>query len=148
MRVPRIRLPAGALRTIRELGETAWPHEACGLLEGIGGPGVLVRVARALPCRNVHATPSVRYTIDPEDFLRAEHEARARGLMIVGTWHSHPHGDARPSATDLAEAWPGWSYVIAGVTNARMQSLRCWRLVDERFAEQPIAGNSGEVHSR
>lgn len=124
-------------RRVRELGEAAWPLEACGLLEG--SPGPVVRVDRALFCRNRHARPERRYEIDPEVFLRAEHAARARGRAIVGVWHSHPHGDATASATDRAEAWPGWSYLIAGVTNGAMNDLRAWRLEADALVEQAIA---------
>lgn len=133
----RLWLPPPALRRVRELGEAAWPREACGLLEGLA-PGRSARVTRALACANVHEDPARRYRIDPEVYLHAEHAARARGRTITGVWHSHPHGDAAPSATDLAEAWPGWSYLIAGVTNGAMTSLRCWRLLDGRFVEQRL----------
>lgn len=133
----RLRLPPPARRRIRELAEAAWPLEACGLLEGLALDGS-ARVSRALACANIHEDPARRYRIDPETYLRAEHAARARGRTITGVWHSHPHGDAAPSATDLAEAWPGWSYLIAGVTNGTMTSLRCWRLVDDWFVEQHL----------
>lgn len=133
----RLRLPPSALRRVRELAEAAWPLEACGLLEGLALDDS-AHVTRALACTNIHEDPARRYRIDPETYLRAEHAARARGRMITGVWHSHPHGDAAPSATDLAEAWPGWSYLIAGVTNGAMTSLRSWRLLDEWFVEQRL----------
>lgn len=141
-------LPPPCLRRLREQAESAWPLEACGLLEAVteAGPGPAdddavrpVRIRRLVFCRNTHADPGRRFEIDPEDFLRAEHAARARGRAIAGVWHSHPHGDAAPSATDRAAAWPGWSYLIAGVTNARMIDLRCWRLAGPAFAEQALA---------
>lgn len=133
----RIWLPPPAARRIRELAEAAWPQEACGLLEGLALDHS-AHVSRALGCANIHEDPAARYRIEPETYLHAEHGARARGRTIVGVWHSHPHGDAAPSATDLAEAWPGWSYLIAGVTNGTMTSLRCWRLLDEWFVEQRL----------
>lgn len=140
----RLWLPAPCLRRLREHAETAWPREACGLLEAAGGIAggaslAAVRVRRLVVCRNIHADPERRFEIDPEDFLRAEHAARGRGRAIAGVWHSHPHGDARPSATDRAAAWAGWSYLIAGVTNGRMIDLRCWRVADSALAEQPLA---------
>ncbi|MEX0606680.1 MAG: M67 family metallopeptidase, partial [Halofilum sp. (in: g-proteobacteria)] len=98
-----------------------------------------VRVARVLICANIHETPRDRYTIDPETFLHAEHAAQDRGRSIVGVWHSHPSGEPVPSATDRAEAWPGWSYLIAGVTNGAMIALRCWWLTEDGFSEQTVA---------
>lgn len=137
-----MRLPAPALRHIRELAVAAWPNEACGLLVGlpVGDGG---RVVRALSMRNFHDDPARGYTIDPEHYLYAEREARLRGQTILGVWHSHPHGDAAPSPTDRELACHGWSYLIAGVTNGRLQALKCWRLQEEEFVEQPIQVRTG-----
>ena len=137
MSAGRLYLPPLAIQRIRDASGVAWPHEACGLLEG-EVTTTAVRVARVVVCDNVHDEPAHRYTIDPEDFLYAEHAARRRDRGIVGAWHSHPNGEPVPSATDLAEAWPDWSYLIAGVTNGALTDLRCWRLADGSFREQPI----------
>lgn len=126
----RLLLPRSCLRAIREHAEAAWPLEACGLLEGFS-VGRNVRVRRVIPCRNEHEEPASRYRIDPEVFLRADRAAERNGRTIVGVWHSHPHGDVYFSDTDEAEAWPGWSYLVAGVTNGRMNQLRCWRVNDD-----------------
>jgi len=56
----------------------------------------------------------------------------------VGIWHSHPDHPARPSETDRAAAWEGWSYLIASVTDAGLSELRSWRLSGERFLEEPV----------
>ena len=125
----RLLLPPGALRRIREVAQAAWPLEACGLLEGRRDRG-RVQVYAAHVLANVDDDPRHRYTIDPESWLHLEHAARAARRTIVGVWHSHPHGDATPSASDRDEAWPGWSYLIAGVTNGALSELRCWRLDD------------------
>jgi proteasome lid subunit RPN8/RPN11 len=119
------------------LCESAWPLEACGLLEGPDGAGrTTVTAIHALP--NVHPEPRRRYTIDPETWLRLEHAVRGRGHTIVGVWHSHPHGDPTPSHTDRELAWPGWSYLIAGVTNGGMRDLRCWRIDASGCHEQTL----------
>ena len=134
---PRLLLAPGQRRRIRELAAAAWPVEVCGLLEGENGTG-RVHVTAVHYLANVEAEPARGYTIDPEDFLRLEHAARARGRTVVGVWHSHPHGDATPSERDHRHAWPGWSYLIAGVTNGGMTSVECWRLVGEAFTAQPL----------
>ncbi len=130
-------LPPAAIQRVRQAAGAAWPNEGCGLLEGAITDSA-VEVMQVLICTNVHEEPRHRYTIDPEAFLRAEHAARDRGQSIVGVWHSHPNGEPVPSATDLAEAWPGWSYLIAGVTNGAMTALRCWWLTEDSFTEQTI----------
>jgi proteasome lid subunit RPN8/RPN11 len=134
---PRLILRGAHRRRIRELSLAAWPLEACGLLEGqdVDGPRTVVAIH---PIPNVDPAPDRRYTIDPEAWLRLEHAARRRGQTIIGVWHSHPHGDPTPSSTDRELAWPGWSYLIAGVTNTGMRDLRCWRIDERGCHEQPI----------
>jgi len=132
-----VHLPPPAVRRVRELAVAAWPREACGLLEG-RALGAVVHVHAALACVNVDPTPQRRYCIDPQAYLHAERAAMRAGRSIVGVWHSHPHGDASASPTDRAEAWPGWSYLIAGVTNEGMTALRCWRLLDDDLFEQTL----------
>jgi len=134
---PRLILRGAHRRRIRELSLAAWPLEACGLLEGqyVDGPRTVVAIH---PMPNVDPAPDRRYTIDPEAWLRLEHAARRRGQTIIGVWHSHPHGDPTPSSTDRELAWPGWSYLIAGVTNTGMRDLRCWRIDERGCHEQPI----------
>lgn len=134
---PRFFIRAPHRRRIRELSGAAWPLEACGVLEGSGVAGPTV-VTAVHPLPNVHPEPRRRYTIDPEAWLRLEHAARRRGQTIIGVWHSHPHGDPTPSPIDRQLAWPGWSYLIAGVTNAGMRDLRCWQIDDHGCHEQAI----------
>ncbi len=79
-----------------------------------------------------------RYTIDPIDFLAADADAHALALEVIGVWHSHPHGRAVPSATDHAQAWAGWSYVIVATLAGRAWDLRSWRLDDGVFVEETL----------
>ena len=52
--------------------------------------------------------------------IRAQRDARERGLEIVGFYHSHPDHPAQWSPTDLADAhWIGCSYMITTVENGR-----------------------------
>jgi len=83
------------------------PNEACGVLGGQGG-----RVLKVYPVSN--ATPSpVRYTMEPNEQVRAMMEIEERGWELVGIFHSHPAGPPVPSETDVAEAYyPDSAYVI------------------------------------
>ncbi|MBY9061821.1 M67 family metallopeptidase [Sphingomonas yunnanensis] len=90
--------------------------EVCGLLLGRGE-----RVERVLPCRNVAATPATRFELDPAALLAAHRAARAGGPAVLGHYHSHPSGDARPSARDAADAAPDgslWLIVAGGAVSA------------------------------
>jgi proteasome lid subunit RPN8/RPN11 len=111
------------------------PDEACGLLAG--PPGV-DRCTSFYPCRNAAGSSRV-YTIDPKDHLRADRDAEARGLEIIGVMHSHTHTEAYPSPTDVAQAPdPGWHYVIVSL-RAEAPTLRSYRIVDDTVDEEVVS---------
>ena len=98
----RVALPAPQAAHIRALAQAAIPDECCGLLEGLRDGGDF-RVTALHPARN-RAASSDRFEIDPADHFAARRVARARGHVIIGCYHSHPGGQAQPSAVDLAGA--------------------------------------------
>ncbi len=115
------------------------PDEACGLLAARPGERHPddVRVERFYPCRNAAASSRV-YTVDPRDHLRADKDAEASGMEIVGVVHSHTHTDAWPSPTDVAQAPdPSWHYVIVSLRHPEA-ALRSFRIVDGNIAEEPV----------
>jgi proteasome lid subunit RPN8/RPN11 len=105
----------------------ATPVEACGLLVGRGRG-----VVRVVPTANA-AQSTTRYVVAPEDLFAVIRDARRDGLDVIGAFHSHPQDHAVPSATDLAEASPGFDVVIVGLLPT--PHVRGWRLVDGNFAE-------------
>jgi proteasome lid subunit RPN8/RPN11 len=99
---------AAALASVVAHARETAPDECCGLL--LGGRDEVVEAARA---RNAADDPSTRFLIDPRDHFAARRAARARGLDVVGFYHSHPGSSAEPSARDLAEfSYPGHVYLI------------------------------------
>jgi len=110
------------------------PEEACGLLAGDPATGD----SRAYyPTRNLAASSRV-YTVDPLDHLRAERDAEARGLEVIGVVHSHTHTTAYPSPTDVAQAPdPAWHYVIVSLRDTA-PVVRSYRIVDGNISEEPI----------
>lgn len=99
---PRIDLPAALAAAIRDQARQAAPRECCGLLEGRrAAEGFAVLALH--PARNLSSGLD-RFEIDPRDHIAASKEARAGGMGIIGCYHSHPGGVARPSAADLAGA--------------------------------------------
>jgi desampylase len=94
----------------------AHPLECCGLLLGRGQA-----IAEAVPVANVAEDPARRFAIDPAALIAAHRAARGGGRQVLGYYHSHPTGDARPSATDRAEAAGDgrvWAIVAGGAV--------CW----------------------
>jgi proteasome lid subunit RPN8/RPN11 len=135
---PRLRLRGELGGLLRTWAQAAYPFEACGLLLGeqtADGP----RVDQVRVERNIHETRARdRYELDPAGFMRAQREADALGLDIVGVWHTHPGQSAAPSEFDRVQAWSGWSYVILSVIAGRVADCRSWRLQDAQFVEELI----------
>lgn len=90
-----------ALAAMRTHAAAALPHEACGILLGAAFPWGL-RISEARETANVHPAPETHFEIDPQALIDAHRSARSGGPQIVGYYHSHPVGEARPSATDRA----------------------------------------------
>lgn len=134
----RLRLRPEHCERLEALVHAGYPHETCGLLVGRQADGV-VEVVDLVQARNLNQQRAEdRYELDPGDFIAADQTAREQGLEIVGIWHSHPDHPAEPSATDLASAWEGWSYLIASISRDSMDDLRAWRLHAGEFLEEPI----------
>ena len=111
------------------------PLEACGLFGGDTRSG---KVEICYPCRNV-AESAKLYTVDPKQHLQADRDAEARGLEIIGVFHSHTHTDAYPSPTDVEQAPdPTWHYVLVSLKDGE-PAVRSFRIVDGVISEEPVA---------
>ena len=97
-----VELPAVLAEQVRHDAAIAAPRECCGLIEGLRD-GDRFRVTALHPAHNL-AMEADRFDIDPRDHLAAAKMARARGNRIIGCYHSHPDGAARPSQRDAAGA--------------------------------------------
>jgi proteasome lid subunit RPN8/RPN11 len=134
-----LHLPNEFRESLTRWSEVAYPYEGCGLLIGEQGNGqsVVKRVTRA---KNMSLKlAGERYSLDPLHFLAADSAARAENMSVLGVWHSHPDKSALPSDTDLAAAWPEWSYVIVAVNRHGVAEIRSWRLNEIHwFIEEEI----------
>ena len=119
------------------------PDEACGLL---GGDRPSAAVTRCYPARNAAASAKL-YEVDGRDYLRADRDAEARGLEIIGVFHSHTHTDAYPSPTDVTRASdpasdPGWHYVIVSLRDTH-PTVRSYRIHGDVVDEEPVVVGPG-----
>jgi proteasome lid subunit RPN8/RPN11 len=123
-----VQIATDACQNIHDHAQAALPEECCGLLVGRAG-----RIHEIWPARNVSPDPRRRFLVSPEDHFSAQRHVRARGLGVVGVYHSHPAGAAQPSPTDREEAAEeGFLYVIAAPSASE---LRAWRFLQGNFHE-------------
>lgn len=103
----------------------AYPAEACGLLIGRRQDEARL-VDEVRPCRNLLARElRDRFEIDPGERLEATRQARPLGREIVGHYHSHPDGQAVPSATDKSMMYePELAWLIVSWPEGRMAAFR------------------------
>jgi proteasome lid subunit RPN8/RPN11 len=113
------------------------PEEVCGVLGGTHDPEEST-VTTALRGENAAADRRLRYELAPEDQLHLMQRVEDGGDDVVGWYHSHPAGPARPSGTDARLAtWEGYSYVIV-VLSGEKPRIGSWRWTGERFAEEEV----------
>jgi proteasome lid subunit RPN8/RPN11 len=146
-----------ATAAIAEHAEQAYPDECVGLLFGTLAGGGVKHVQTAYPVENrwsgqVQLAESDnpesrrdRFYLDPRDYLRADREARAAGLEIIGCYHSHPDHPAVPSERDRIGAQgvgggPSFAFVIQSVVGAHATELASWLLLDAgaRFEREDL----------
>ncbi|HLL79503.1 MAG TPA: Mov34/MPN/PAD-1 family protein [Ktedonobacteraceae bacterium] len=91
-----VSLSAGAQKTLALDAVKRRRIEACGILIGTIDSAGSWLIETAIPLRNIHDSPTY-FEFAPEDLLAVE---LANPGKIVGAYHSHPSGYARPSQTD------------------------------------------------
>jgi proteasome lid subunit RPN8/RPN11 len=114
-----IQIEKEAWRLMIEHAQDTYPNECCGAMIGhIDGDTKTVKVAVALD--NAYAgAQGARYELRPEDLMKADREARSRGMDLIGIFHSHPDCDAYFSETDLKNSCPWYSFVVLSIKGGR-----------------------------
>ena len=99
--------------------ERTYPNECCGAMLGHAQEEKKV-VTEAVPLENAfQGAQGSRYELRPTDLLAAEQAARARGLDLIGIFHSHPDSAAYFSETDLKHSCPWYSFVVLSIQNGK-----------------------------
>ncbi len=73
-----------------------------------------------------------RFALDPREQILAQRWARARKMKVIGSAHSHPQGEAIPSALDHLYASPPSLMVILD----RAGSIRSWFITGNQLEEK------------
>jgi proteasome lid subunit RPN8/RPN11 len=110
--------------------QAAYPLEACGLLGGEDG-----RALCLYPVDNILQSPT-RYEMNPLQQVQAMLDMDAQGVALLAVYHSHPHGPARPSPTDIALAYyPEAVQVIISLQTPQQPEVRAFTIVDAIITE-------------
>lgn len=122
-----IRINKDAWEMMVAHAESTYPNECCGAMLGVSDNSDSI-VQEAVTMDNVFAGEQAqRYEIRSEDLLKADKEARNRGMEMIGIFHSHPDEDAYFSATDLKNSCAWYSFVILSVRGGKVDYAKCFR---------------------
>ena len=100
----KLELTDEVLATMRAHAERAWPEECVG--------AVLSDGATSVPLQNVAIDRRGSFLVSARESIELERTAEAKGLSVLGFYHSHPDGPAVPSAADVASAGGRWMFII------------------------------------
>jgi len=135
----QLKITPSCLDSIKQQGEAGYPDEICGLLVGcITAESWDIHEARQVTNLN-NERAADRFQLDPAGYQAVDKELRGSGLEIVGVYHSHPDCPAKPSPTDLENAWDGFAYPIISICDNKSADFTCWSLNDQGNAFQQIA---------
>ena len=110
-----------------------FPLEVCGIVGGRDG------VVTALFRMTNTDQSNEHFTMAPKEQFAVVKELRARGLEMLGIYHSHPETPARPSEEDIRLAHtPGVSYLIVSLADASTADLRSFRITGGSVTPEPL----------
>jgi proteasome lid subunit RPN8/RPN11 len=116
---------SGLLDRMIDHGRAALPNEACGLLVGRN-----TQASRFIPAENTLRSETA-YEIDPAFLAATFRSLRETGEELVGIFHSHPKGPARPSNRDLERAfYPEAVHLIVSLAEPESPQIGCFRIID------------------
>jgi len=133
-----------ALEAMHKASEAGYPHEVCGLLIGRLEEGRwLVEEARQIENLNRERAAD-RFQLDPAGYQAVDRQLRGSGKEIIGVFHSHPDCPAKPSPTDLENAWEGFIYPIISVCDGKVASQLNWAVNEGGDQFKPVSPLSAE----
>jgi len=113
-----------------------YPKECCGLIEGVRKADTIEATALH-PARNLADAPDA-FEIDPAEHIRLLRTLRGSRRAIIGCYHSHPNGEARPSPRDHAGAQDeNFVWLIASVDASGAAETAAFVFRDGDFAPLP-----------
>lgn len=129
--------PGRLLATLLERARRSPGQEICGLLVR-DGDGAW----HHWPVTNAHESPERAFLMEPGEQIAAFRALRERAWTLAAIYHSHPEGEATPSATDAAEA--AWETLHLLVAPRAAAPVRGWWWDGGRFTEVALPPPDGE----
>lgn len=110
------------------------PEESCGILAGRDGVPTHI-----YPVKNTDPEPVIRYLMDTKEQFWIFKNMRHNDLDLVAIYHSHPHTEAYPSATDVKLAfYPEAYYILTSLQDEKRPVMRAFRILDGKITEEDL----------
>ena len=114
----------GILVQVTEHARQAYPNEGCGLLVGT------YAAERFIAIKNVAQSPT-EYEMDPAELIHVLRGLRSSGEQLVAIYHSHPHGPAQLSRTDIDRAYyPEAAHLVISLADLERPQAAAFRIVE------------------
>lgn len=128
-----LKIPQHIHNDIIAHAKEGFPLEVCGILGG--RDGIVSEIYRMTNTdqSNEH------FMMDPKEQFAVIKDLRAKGLEMLGIYHSHPETPARPSEEDIRLALtPAVSYLIASLANQAAPDLRSYKISGGGVTPEPL----------
>lgn len=100
-----------------------FPLEVCGILGGTGESVSTIYRMTNTDASNEH------FMMDPREQFAVIKDLRAKGLVMMAIYHSHPETPARPSEEDIKLALtPDVSYLIISLADAAVPDIKSYKI--------------------
>ena len=77
------------------------------------------------------AQSAVEFEMDPAELTNTLRDLRNSGEELAAIYHSHPHGPARPSSSDIQRAkYPKAAHLIVSLADPEHPQVAGFRIVD------------------
>lgn len=107
------------------------PNEACGLLAGTAEVGVK-KILKVYLLTNTDAS-NEHFSMSPQEQFAALKDARANGMVLIGSFHSHPASPPRPSEEDKRLAYDSsMEYLILSLQDNEKPVLKAFGIDKNR----------------
>jgi proteasome lid subunit RPN8/RPN11 len=121
------------MESIKKHALKNFPFECCGLLIGKTTMKIF-DVKEIVPTENIHKS-GISFEADTEFVYRTITTAEAKGLEIVGIYHSHPDMHAFISAADaeVMKLWPNVAWLVLGVSENQIVEKKAFMLKENKI---------------